>query len=132
MKQDKAIKLAEALESGEYTQGRNALTQRTKDGDLDCCLGVACKLVIADGVDVRVTRGDSEDGNVMYDFEGGVLPPAVMHHFGFKHAQGSVEGDTPLFVDQNGNRFHSLASMNDGGVDFPTIARVIRENWERL
>lgn len=34
-----------ALRSGKYKQGSGSLTQITKNGQLDCCLGVACKVL---------------------------------------------------------------------------------------
>lgn len=42
---------AEALESGEFPQGRNVLRQDAPDGSLEyCCLGVAVELAVRAGV----------------------------------------------------------------------------------
>ena len=40
----------EALESGEYKQGRNKLRTETTNGNEFCCLGVACEVMEKNGV----------------------------------------------------------------------------------
>lgn len=59
-------KWAEALESGEYEQGRNHLAiigEDTESGKtFYCCLGVACEVAIKNGVELSKTqRRDTGD-----------------------------------------------------------------------
>ena len=63
---DNAKALVAALRSGDYKQGKKRLTQRLANGDeLDCCLGVACKLYQkSEGdLDIKIERDVQFDGD---------------------------------------------------------------------
>lgn len=93
----------EALRSGRYAQGARRLRQTTPDGqEVHCCLGVAADLIDPDGwetLQATVT-------NVQYVWHGSrttVLPPFL--HKGY----------------------HNLATLNDRGISFEIIAKVIEQ-----
>lgn len=106
-------KWIEALESGEYKQGIGQLTdERMKEW---CCLGVACDVARKNGL--RILE-DYEIINNSY------LPPKIARLFGIEET-----GDFIKNVEYRGRYFGSLAQMNDAGLRFKTIARIIRENF---
>jgi hypothetical protein len=122
-----AQKWVAALRSGEYAQTRGFL----HDSNGYCCLGVACDLYQKEvgGLLVRVEsvavgHGDKLVGEhaTYYDGQHGVLPVAVRDWLGLINATGDhcVAGG------------RSLASMNDSGDDFRTIADFIESEPKGL
>lgn len=116
----------EALESGKYLQG----TQQLRMGNHFCCLGVACDL---SGIGEWGSKGN-------FYYVGGeparrFLPPELEVVLGLDNEQGMFLGDNlPAELQHelklagyrpHGN-FVSLVGMNDSGVPFPLIAKVIR------
>lgn len=106
----------EALTSGAYKQVEGAL--RTHD-DGFCCLGVLCDLAVKEA-----EIGSWKPGAIYTIFEtptdevSGALPLEV-------EEWAKVEGSDPfLFEDPDGNDV-TLSTLNDAGVDFPTIAKLI-------
>lgn len=116
-----AQKWVDALRSGDYAQGRDTLTEVSVNGIMrHCCLGVACQVAIADGVPITTfTRPgcveylDSEDpeGN---GYSTTTLPPAVESWLGIGYDYGW------------------LATLNDSGSDFDSIATEIEIEAHRL
>lgn len=114
----------EALESGKYEQGRKKLRVE----DRFCCLGVACDLsgiVTWDG------------GKYLTSEE--VLPTEVSNTLGLAgpDGNGSFEfSELPIALQAEVRSVHrnfdpneppqTLANLNDNGVPFPLIAKVIR------
>lgn len=114
-------KWAEALESGRFKQGRSYLTQRERGGDLDCCLGVACKLYVEHGGELLAEEARMAGVKfVRYgeEREGALLPTVVRDALGLSHANGRLKSVTGSA---------SLPHLNDNGAPFPEIARLIRE-----
>lgn len=122
---------AEALESGEYEQGRGLLTERLPDGvERDCCLGVLCKLAIKAGVkvevEVRPTSDDDDAGEgssrLGYDLNFGVPPESVSRWAGLR------PGQDPTIVVSWRN-LTTCTELNDNREwTFTQIAAAIREN----
>lgn len=125
-------KWVEALESGDYKQGKGYLNApkvasgpfENKTDRLFCCLGVLCELAVAaevipPGADVE----NAYQGAFMYGEHllGCSLPNEVQRWAGFS-------GSDPL-VRHSLSAPDSLAGMNDSGVKFPEIAQVIRDNF---
>lgn len=123
MNVDIARRWVAALRSGEYRQGRNQLTRLTFDGDLDCCLGVLCKIAVADGV-IDPKQVEALEGEVEYAGQAAVLPRVVMDWVGLDHTQGEVR---PLrsVRDVAPGDWYRLSALNDDGKDFDYIADVI-------
>jgi hypothetical protein len=121
-----------ALRSGKYRQAQGRL--RTDGGF--CCLGVACEVAIADGVDVR--RG----GDVRaftYDGAETALPPSVAGWLGglldnpvvpMRHlpAQAQAAVRRGPFGNSDVRTAISLAELNDAGVPFTDIADIIERS----
>lgn len=99
-----------ALRSGEYKQGVGKLRQTDTYGKVPvqrfCCLGVLCDLYKKDRVKQGYTNATFPRSKVE------VLPKSVMAWAGLKQEDPDVK---------NG----SLAELNDCGVSFKKISRII-------
>lgn len=115
----------QALESGEYKQGRTYLN---KNGCM-CCLGVACEILIPDTVtgDLVKSYGTGKDK------ESTMAPKMVIDILGLNDEFGALNLDrvtvhkyTPKDAEKI-QSYGSLASMNDGvELSFKEIAEFIR------
>jgi hypothetical protein len=113
MRHDIALKWADALESGQYRQGRRALNR----GGRLCCLGVLCEVLGLPG-----TADDEADPGCLYYSENAMdLPVEARSLSGVKTPDGRLPGSLA-----------PLAVLNDAGHTFPQIAAIIRANWEEL
>lgn len=112
MKPEIKEKWVAALRSGEYKQGRNNLAN-VKTNRF-CCLGVLCEVALKEGVNLEVTKGSSMK---FYNGECGYLPRKVAAWADCK--------DLPSVNTKDGIK--SLAALNDKGVRFKTIAKLIEE-----
>ena len=74
----------EALESGKYLQGKEALTTQINGRDFDCCLGVACKVL---GQDLDINNFYER---VSYNNHVSKLPREICNVLGFPY---NPEGD---------------------------------------
>jgi hypothetical protein len=110
---DQRFQWIKALESGDFLQGRGRLVRKgtlTASGkDEFCCLGVACELDqpnTARWNEIFITDGYSS---------GLTLPEPLRKRLGISKEQQNI-----------------LVTLNDGGVSFANIARVIYtfEFWE--
>ena len=119
MKQDVKDLWVKALESGEFEQGRYVLNrQDTKF----CCLGVLTVLAERAGMHLS-KREDERAGNYgifRYGLAGqtGFLPGEVL-------AWANLLSEDPAVMYKGTNE--SLTTLNDRGVQFRTIANIIRE-----
>ena len=115
----------EKLRSGEFKQGDSCLRKvtKTKNGQKEtfCCLGVLCELAVKARVINKASLEETQDGDLdnttsyRYDGEKAFLPRDVRLWAGLKSDRGEFdEGD--------------LSEMNDDGVSFKRIAKVIEEN----
>jgi hypothetical protein len=106
-------KWLEALESGEYKQGTNFLVTTKGKEKRFCCLGVACAVY---GMDIDAL--DENCDEKLPEFLAKKLGITQLGEFKVPY----VHGDT---------RYIDLARLNDGGVRFKTIARIIREQMAK-
>ena len=110
MKKSEFIELwAQALESGKYKQG--ILYLWTKN-DRYCCLGVAC--VIAKENNIKGINIEQDREKVL---------PKTMSNFLKMSARGEFKCD----IIYNKKIYTSLTHLNDRGITFKTIAKIIRE-----
>lgn len=70
----------QALRSGKFTQGRHRLKSLIRGEESYCCLGVACELALAHGV--QMTVHPTGIRSVWFDGNGGDLPEAVQKWLG--------------------------------------------------
>lgn len=130
MNPDVARLWADALESGEYKQGRGALCSVTETGEtFYCCLGVLCELAISQGLPVN--KELTEDGrHYRFDGSGGRLPRSVFEWADTKpwldheeDPEGLVGVDNPMLGER------SAITLNDADhATFEDIAAAIRDN----
>lgn len=129
---DKAMLLADALESGEYPQTQCTLCRLVKEEAEDgrlvgfCCLGVACEVAIKNGVELPV----KDVGEFRYygvHHNSAYMPDPVVKFFGFQDSHGST-GAGPEVLGGHA----SLANANDHGTAFAQIAAYIRKNYKTL
>ena len=142
-----------ALRHGGYVQGKYAL-QRNRDygtpsgvAKTYCCLGVACEVAMAAGVDLQYvgpSEGDRDrkDGVGVYswgdgtskEINGETLPEVVMQWLGMKTNDGRFEMphdewvkylDGVMVGSVSLNAVRTLVSLNDAGVSFDLIADLI-------
>lgn len=104
-----------ALRSGEYQQGKQEL--RTDQGSY-CCLGVACVVAIADGVEDRWP----DDGGFTWDEQ---LPRSVRDWLGLASRAGDL-------VAEIEGRKHLIALNDDAEFTFAQIASVIEQGKVKL
>lgn len=138
MKKEIAELWAAALESGDYVQGKGTLTRVSGfDGtEKDCCLGVLCKVAVANGVPLTV---EHKDGYTVYDGTEAVLPLAVQKWAGVENADPKCPG-SGAFTESGvpdptytGGWMRSFSSVNDGfGVKFPQLAQIIRDRSDEI
>lgn len=134
------------LRSGEFKQA----TRKLESADGLCCLGVAAKRMSAPGV----TRDELPDGSVRYLVNGDeanayetTLPPPMVAALGLRTPVGvfdleglsaevvaALRSEVPLHLvtfRPDGTTV-SLTRLNDDGVSFATIAKIIEENPKGL
>lgn len=128
MNRERAMLLADALDSGEYTQARGRL--RGKDGF--CCLGVACDLHAKEHNQTGWLTYNDPWGRPAYAYasEGVRFMPSeqVTDWFGFKTRDCSIP--TTEYIDTI--RVTKLSELNDNGWTFKQIAQYIRDHWAVL
>lgn len=109
---------ADALESGEFQQGRGSL----RCGDEFCCLGVLCELAVREGV---IEPADQLPESHLYRYDGMTSFPTrkVCEWAGIRR-DIILELD---FADTFPTPILDLARMNDRRAPFADIAREIRK-----
>jgi hypothetical protein len=126
---DKAAKWIDALESGNYEQGKGEL----KAPSGFCCLGVACEI----DPDVKYSNSDLD-----YAFNGysadTELPYGYKSELGLLQGCGGAENKTVIYKgstvrDGEGTVARSLITLNDQcSFTFKQIARVLRDTPENF
>lgn len=135
--------LCRALESGEFPQGTSYLFRKTQRKDRlyrHCCLGVACLVAEANGVELvycnigNVSRvrhllvcGAGEPSD---NASSEALPDVVQARMKFHTDVGGFRDEERRVIKyQLGDDLYtSLAGANDNGVPFQVIAAFIRAN----
>lgn len=118
-------KWVDALRSGLYPQGYNYLEQNGKF----CCLGVACRVAIADGLNLSTANKDDivgfEDANIADgdDYNFSTLPAKVSKWLGINNSNPGVATDTEFGKV-------GLTILNDSQrFDFDAIAQFIEDTY---
>lgn len=98
-----------ALESGEYEQGKGSLYTNYPDRAVEkyCCLGVACQLLADMNLLPKKNWRDA-----------GFLPDRAVKLLGIRDSASYNEGNNALYED------------NDNGVKFKKIAKMIRSLYK--
>lgn len=132
--------LITALRSGNFTQGRQRLTtiMRPSGKHQDCCLGVACKVAVGNGVPLLLElhentelhgSGDGADHIKVLYYVGGsddremtLLPTSVRNWYGFASRGPSV-------FDRNGELRDLTVLNDDQDYTFEDIAYAIEATY---
>src|SRR5574337_320244 len=115
MKQEIAEKWANALLSKAYKQGRYQLRN---SNDEFCCLGVLCDLYAKENTTPVIPLADFD--RYLYFGDDVYLPEQIKSWAGLLSAFGRRDTGP------------SLASLNDNGSSFSSIAQVIKKEWKDL
>lgn len=112
----------EALRSGKYEQAKSVLCALGDDNEPVgfCCLGVACEVAIAAGVEVDVKNGSAADRCRIYGTSTVFLPFEVQDWLGLNSSNGRFKRDS------------TLSNLNDRGEVFEAIADIIESRPEAL
>src|SRR5512138_3712325 len=123
MNYEKAMERFAALRSGKFKQGRGALTRE----QFDCCLGVACKGAIKDGLSLNV---EAYLNAVQYDGTTYYLPLKVQEwgEFNSRNPEFYVDSFTE-FMEPS---VYRLSDLDDDGFTFDQIADLIECFWYQL
>ena len=106
----------QALESGEYEQGKSKL----RDGNKFCCLGIAC--ILSELAEEILEGPDLYSYNTPSTRAISWLPPEVQHELGLYSSKG-----LPVSDRLNGQ----LTTLNDTGTSFVQIAELLRFRPDR-
>jgi hypothetical protein len=117
------------LISGKYKQGDGVLCEVNPDPnkpDKFCCLGVLCDLAVEKGIIAPPTIAV---GSANYDGDDRLLPKSVQKWAGLDGSDPALRLDDKDTVKYNVSRYGltGLAELNDSGVKFKTIARLIEK-----
>lgn len=112
----------QGLRNGEYAQGRLHLAPKSGDSFTYCCLGVACEVAIANGLEIEVSEVETDMGVVKsYDGDTTTLPDAVSQWYGL-----GGDGDVHLRYMSDPNEKAIAAELNDDHrLTFAEIANCI-------
>lgn len=107
----------EALESGQYQQGRHALRRE----DMFCCLGVACDVAITNGL--KINAYELESGPE-WNYDGNLdsLPRSVREWYGLDESNPELE-----FPD--GSTADCIYANDSGRYGFVDIAAGVRNTF---
>lgn len=112
----------EALESGEYEQGRAALRVPGRfagNADRYCCLGVLCEIAVKHGVTTRTSNDSGYWDSTLEGYVNNVLPTDVVAWAGV----GSM--DPIIDTHQHGAAYYNDAKR----WNFNQIAQAIRKTF---
>jgi len=115
-------KWVDALLSDEYKQGGGALAQSVNDHIEYCCLGVACEVALANGIELIKAPVTNETHTIEYDAEGAVLPHKVQEWLGLS--------SDPIIEDTSFGHPISAINANDSrNWTFRQIAEAITAKY---
>lgn len=98
--------LVDALESGGYEQTNAKLCKIIGGERTFCCLGVACEVAIANGVNISVTDPGSTSHAIAYNGETAYLPEEVRDWYGFEY----VDPQLDIVIDPDEDPTEHLSS----------------------
>lgn len=110
---ENAKKWVAALRSGEFKQGKYVLHQ--VDTDSYCCLGVGCKVAMANGVQLETGTiqidGKYEGVATRFDCEHTFLPKSVKDWLGLTSSVGCSHAGYLTELNDSGKTFSKIADL---------------------
>lgn len=127
-------KLVDALRSDTFIQGRNALEREADDGTFhNCCLGVACRVAIADGLNLEIRKADNASNQKLttFDHSRGFMPMKVVNWLGLVETRNEAEWVTNplLFIDDSIGWVTAAVLNDDMGYSFAQIADAFERTY---
>lgn len=144
------LKVCEVLETTALRQGRGRLAAYPDGRSAYCCLGVMCEVAMDSGIAVDRTvnltsyvTDETAVKIIRYDDEEILLPGSVQQWLGLPSRNPDVsvavvedvipdysDFDTAMDDGTEGERtVVRLVDLNDNGVDFKTIAKILRKAY---
>lgn len=123
-------KWVKALTSGKYKQGKSFLRKKRGETERFCCLGVLCELAVKAKV---IPAPELKDQGIYeyIDYNQAGLPQEVKNWVGLSGEYGEYKVGTVTLAGKV-LEDNSLASLNDKGTKFKTIAKLIQNPPEGL
>lgn len=133
-------KFVEALRSGKYQQGQKRLEKSLNGVTYNCCLGVACRVAMADGLNLttNVGTGSIYEGPVTsFELDTAFMPGAVADWLGldyqteFDDLSDGNANNPGLLVDDSGElKLLSASMLNDSlNLSFSEIADAFERTY---
>lgn len=129
--QENIRKFVAELRTTTKTQGQRNLIRHLDDGTTEyCCLGIACEVAIANGLDLERGVYRYEDGLTVDQFRnnpGGVfvdavLPETVVHFYGF----GATD---PGLLEEDGTVSTAITLNDENNYNFNQIAAAFERTY---
>lgn len=116
--------LVDALRSGEYTQTTGVLEKKTENETSNCCLGVACRVAIINGLELDLGTFNGVDSESITTFDGinDVLPQKVMNWYGFEY-------NSPHVISGSGYKTTAMALNDNEKRNFADIADAFERTY---
>lgn len=102
----------EALESGDYRQGKTVL--HNLETDTWCCLGVACKVALDNGLSLEIDSRSFIPSTETFDTAGAYLPLRVQQWLGLDDDWGN--GCNPLIAGRAATWWNDQTELNFEGI----------------
>lgn len=118
-----------ALRSGEHVQTRGIL--ESLSDARRCCLGVACRVAIADGLPVVANR-EERIGHVTFDSMGSVLPPSVVRWLFSEQPTYACEAENPRVVIPPSLAGRVSADSHDGRIALTALNDRLCASFEEI
>lgn len=124
-------KFVEALRSGDYVQGQNSLEYTDiSDKVTNCCLGVACRVAIKDGLALQVNSSGAVSGATYFADETAFLPHAVQDWLGIATGNPVLKAIDPMALDRLSEELLTATYLNDSGLcTFSQIADAFERTY---
>lgn len=119
MNKEVKAKWIEALNSGEFVQGRKWMKRNVDGQEQFCCLGVLCELYRGENTPEKEMEDLFPMQNERVRLNTATLPCKVASWAGLPIPKE--------YFDSAGYRYGTLADLNDKGYTFAEIAQVIEE-----
>lgn len=129
---EEAMRLwVQALRSGEYIQGNGHLAHYQNGQLRHCCLGVACRVAIANGIPVATEEqyyAATDMQKILFDGHDAFLPSAVTQWLGVQ----DVYDDNVMLTDHDSSFGRKISASEANDVyhwDFARIADTIERDY---
>lgn len=125
-------KFVTALRSGDFQQGQNALEYTDLSGKVtNCCLGVACRVAVKDGLELQVTNSGADNHATYFAGETAFLPYEVQKWLGVATGNPVLRAIHPdsMFDDADFDLLTATYLNDSGNFTFNQIADAFERTY---